>query len=749
MTLLVLKSRSFHLALRWFATLRAQRLSAKPSPHQNWSVEMIIMTRNCCLILSLSLSLLSCQSSSLAPELDPTTPQLEPEQSSDSAQPEPEALRPKVALAEQREESTESTAPEAPEPKQRQDPASAPSSEALSVTAGAHVRDSLSGSSGYGGLGLVGTGAGGGGKGPSSPSKAKLPAQRAVKRKAEAALVASADEEATSDGDAARIASAPELSSRGRGRAARRSTSSRRPWSASIAQLRRGLHGQPLDVNQDPLSSFSMDVDKSSYHRLRGALAQRSALLGAEVKVEGFVNAYPYQLEPPPLDAPEPFSLTAELSDSPWGPDEGGDALLRVALKAKELPLTERPRSHLVFLVDVSGSMCARGKLDLVKQSLTRLLGRLRPVDQLSLVTYSGTVKTLLKPSPADRKGLGRMKRAIARLRCAGSTAGGAGLERAYELAQEGWIEGGNNRVIVTTDGDFNMGISSVEEIKSFISAKRSTGVYLSMLGFGQSGYNEENMGALARSGNGNYAFIDSLEESERSLGRELEGTLTTLATDLKLQVEFNPAHVRAYRLLGYERRVMSAAEFESDHKDAAELGAGQQVTALYELYTRHVSSPPKIKTSYPCGERVVADNIDCPDREGDEGALPIDRSVPREWGVFKVRYKERAGAPSQRLAYPIVMGVPTLQEASHDHRVATALGLLAESLKSAYSLSYLKQFRRRSYQRFTLLRRSPYQEAQLLSLVTPRHGEELGDEQRVGLKDLRSVLKRLYKVLP
>lgn len=578
--------------------------------------------------------------------------------------------------------------------------------------------------SGHGSLGLIGTGSGGGGNG----AEGRKGQGRTRKRKSTSVL------------DRKKVPTAR-----------RKSLGSSQNFEigipTTIDQIRDQLHGYPNHVNLHPLSTFSMDVDRTSYTRMRGALELKQDIPSHQVKIEGFVNAYPYQLDPPPADSPEPFSLTAELSDSPFT-SEGGDMILRVALQAKERDDTNPVKSNLVFLVDVSGSMCAIGKLDLIKKTLTKFIKTLNPDDQMSLVTYSGKVKTLLRPTSAQGKGIKKMQTAIRRLSCAGRTAGGAGLERAYELAQEGWIEGGNNRVLVATDGDFNMGISSVNEIKAFISEKRQTGVYLSMLGFGQKGYNDENMGALARAGNGNYAFIDRIEEGERALQKELTGTLKSLATDLKLQVEFNPEHVLKYRLLGYKKRRLAASDFQNDAKDAAELGTGQQVTAIYELYTQYRPVTPKLKVSYPCGDRQVATHIDCPDRKGDEGAPPANRLLDREWGVFKVRYKSEVGLDSQELSYPIRMGSAPLMQASHDHRMATTLTLFAEALKNKWpSFAYLRN-RNQMYKRDLLFFRSFYTQANLLNLIKPQQDDELNPNQKRALEDLQNMIKRVYKLM-
>ncbi len=461
----------------------------------------------------------------------------------------------------------------------------------------------------------------------------------------------------------------------------------------------RRLYGPMLSPATSPLSTFAIDVDTASYTRLRAALRPRvswsdRSLIQSSVRVEELINSFPYQLLPPKEGAPHPFSVSTELSTSPWGaatPDSPR-LLLRVALKAAELPAAALPPSHLVFLVDVSGSMGSSDKLPLVKRALLALVKTLRPEDSVSLVTYSGEVKTLLPPtSGAARR---KISAAISRLKARGQTAGGAGLARAYELARAGWVEGGNNRVVVTTDGDFNVGISSVYEIKEMISSQRKSGVFLSVLGFGVKNYSDANMSALAEAGNGNYAFIDSDEEAARALVRERAGTLVTVARDMKVQVEFNPARVKEYRLIGYKSRALAARSFNDDRVDGGELGAGQSVTVLYELIPTPApeeESPPLDAPRYgarapegasaeePARLKVARDEEPTPSTAPSPALNP---ALAAEWLTVKVRYQPPsapAGAESRRALYPVTGEARDLYSSSLNHRAAVSLALLSE----------------------------------------------------------------------
>lgn len=328
---------------------------------------------------------------------------------------------------------------------------------------------------------------------------------------------------------------------------------------------------------QNPLSTFSTDVDTASYSNVRRMIQQGWGVEPDAVRIEEFINYFDYDYPEPNTD--DPFSVTTELSDCPWN-DEA--KLLLVGLKAEDIDINEREPLNLVFLIDVSGSMFSEDKLPLVQKSFTMLTENLGEDDRISIVTYAGEDKTVLGgTSGADKE---KIKEAINSLEAGGSTYGEAGINRAYELAEKYFIRNGNNRVILATDGDLNVGLSSTEELTELIEEKRESGVYLSVLGFGTGNIKDDRMEALADSGNGNYSYIDSEMEAKKVLVEEMCGTLYTVAKDVKIQVEFNPANVAGYRLIGYENRALADRDFADDTKDAGEIGAGHTVTALYEL---------------------------------------------------------------------------------------------------------------------------------------------------------------------
>ncbi|MCH5348847.1 MAG: VWA domain-containing protein [Oscillospiraceae bacterium] len=327
----------------------------------------------------------------------------------------------------------------------------------------------------------------------------------------------------------------------------------------------------------DPLSTFSIDVDTASYANTRRMIEYGQDVNPNAVRIEEFINYFDYSYPQPKTD--DPFSVTTELSDCPWN-DEA--KLLLVGLKAEEMEMSERPPLNLVFLIDVSGSMFSEDKLPLVQKSFTMLTETLNEDDRISIVTYAGEDKVVLKGTSGQDKD--RIIEAINSLEAGGSTYGEAGINRAYELAETYFIKGGNNRVILATDGDLNVGLSSESELTSLIEEKRESGVFLSVLGFGTGNVKDNRMEALADHGNGNYSYIDSELEAKKVLIEEMAGTLYTVAKDVKIQVEFNPMNVSGYRLIGYENRALANKDFADDTKDAGEIGAGHTVTALYEL---------------------------------------------------------------------------------------------------------------------------------------------------------------------
>ncbi len=325
----------------------------------------------------------------------------------------------------------------------------------------------------------------------------------------------------------------------------------------------------------NPLSTFSIDVDRASYANVRRFLNDNQLPPVEAVRIEEMLNYFDYDY-PQPVGE-DPFAIAVEVGRCPWN---GDHELAMVGLQGVKVDTRDLPPNNLVFLLDVSGSMNEPAKLPLLKSALRLLVGQLRPEDRVSIVVYAGAAGMVLEPT-ADKA---RIADAIERLEAGGSTAGGAGIELAYQVAQRSFLHNGNNRVILATDGDFNVGVSSDRELVKLIEQKRNKGIYLTVLGFGTGNLKDSKMEKLADKGNGNYAYIDDILEAKKTLVNEMGGTLLTIAKDVKIQIEFNPAQVKAYRLIGYENRVMAHADFDNDKKDAGELGAGHSVTALYEL---------------------------------------------------------------------------------------------------------------------------------------------------------------------
>lgn len=331
------------------------------------------------------------------------------------------------------------------------------------------------------------------------------------------------------------------------------------------------------DALTNPLSTFSIDVDKASYSNVRRFLTQNQKPYKDAVRIEELINYFDYSY-PQPKNG-HPFSVTVEAGKSPWNEN---NQLVLVGLKGENINENEIPANNLVFLIDVSGSMSDPNKLPLLKQAFKYLVDQLRPQDRVAIVVYAGAAGLVLESTPGTNKS--KINAAIEMLEAGGSTAGGAGIRLAYKVAQENYIHGGNNRVILASDGDFNVGVSSTSEMVKLIEEKRNSGVYLSILGFGMGNYKDGRMEQISNAGNGNYAYIDNVMEAKKVFGTELWGTLYTIANDVKIQVEFNPAKVKAYRLIGYENRIMNHEDFNNDKKDAGDIGCGHTVTALYEI---------------------------------------------------------------------------------------------------------------------------------------------------------------------
>ena len=382
---------------------------------------------------------------------------------------------------------------------------------------------------------------------------------------------------------------------------------------------------------ENPLSTFSIDVDTASYANVRRFLNEGRLPPPDAVRIEELVNYFRFDYPQPEGDAP--FSVTSAVAACPWTPEH---RLVHVGLQARSIEDHALPPRNLVFLLDVSGSMQDPRKLPLVKSSMGLLVDQLRESDRVAIVVYAGAAGLVLPSTSGDRKG--EIRAAIASLAAGGSTAGGAGIELAYRVASESFVEGGVNRVVLATDGDFNVGVSSPGALVRLIEEKRETGVYLSVLGFGMGNLKDSTMEKLADSGNGNYAYVDSLEEARKVLVTEAGGTLVTVAKDVKVQVEWNPAAVAAYRLIGYENRVLAHEDFNDDGKDAGDVGAGHSVTALYEVV--------------PVGVAFQARTVDPLKYQAPRA--PASSAANGELATVKLRYKAPEGSASSLLAFAV-----------------------------------------------------------------------------------------------
>lgn len=385
-------------------------------------------------------------------------------------------------------------------------------------------------------------------------------------------------------------------------------------------------------VRNRPLSTFSVDVDTASYSNLRRMIEDGYSLEeipSGAVRIEELLNYFSYDYNLPEGD--EPFGVTTVLGDCPWNEDA---KLLQIGLKTEEIDFSEAPHSNLVFLLDVSGSMYSDDKLPLLQKSFAMLVEELTEKDRVSIVTYAGSDKVVLEGVSGDEKT--KIIDALESLEAGGSTNGADGIETAYKLAGEYFINGGNNRVILATDGDLNVGVSSESELDELITEKKESGVFLSVLGFGTGNIKDNKMETLADRGNGNYAYIDSLSEAKKVLVEQMGATLVTVAKDVKLQVEFNPAYVKGYRLLGYENRMLQTEDFDDDKKDAGEIGAGHMVTALYEII------PVDSEQEIPETELKY---------QSETGSVGVENG---EWLNMKIRYKAPDSDESRLCSYPV-----------------------------------------------------------------------------------------------
>ena len=393
-----------------------------------------------------------------------------------------------------------------------------------------------------------------------------------------------------------------------------------------------------LAVKNEPLSTFAADVDTASYANLRRMVLSGETVPADAVRIEEMLNYFHYDYPQP--EEGQPFSVTTRLGVCPWNEEH---QLLQIGLQAVKPDMEQAKPSNLVFLIDVSGSMDSSDKLGLVKRAFLLLAENLKPEDTVSLVTYASSDQVVADGVSGKEKAA--IMTAIENLSAGGSTAGADGIETAYELAEKHFIEGGNNRVILATDGDLNVGVSSEGELTRLIEKKKEGGVYLSVLGFGTGNLKDNKMEALADHGNGQYAYVDSISEARKVLVEEMGGTLFTVAKDVKLQVEFNPARVKGYRLIGYENRLMEARDFDDDAKDGGEIGAGHRVTALYELVPAGSGEDlGEVELKYQ-GAAAVSDEAAGGENQG---------GASGEWLTLKIRYKEPDGTDSRLLEYPV-----------------------------------------------------------------------------------------------
>jgi Ca-activated chloride channel family protein len=430
----------------------------------------------------------------------------------------------------------------------------------------------------------------------------------------------------------------------------------------------------PIDTNpvkqvaEAPVSTFSVDVDSGSYANVRRFIMNGQQPPRDAVRVEEMINYFAYDY-PAADDLATPFKTTTHIVKTPWNPDT---YLLEIGIKGY-LPKGERPAANLVFLIDVSGSMADPDKLPLLKSGMRMLAAQLKPEDKVSIVVYAGAAGVVLEPTAGSDRG--KIEAALDRLQAGGSTAGGAGIQLAYAMAKQGHVDGGINRIILATDGDFNVGITSIDELKKMIEENRKSGIALTTLGFGEGNYNDALMEQIADVGNGNYGYVDSLKEAKRLLVDQLDATIQTIAKDVKVQVEFNPAVVAEYRLIGYENRALKREDFNNDRKDAGEIGAGHTVTALYEIALK--------------GSKGLS--VD-PLRYGTTPAATTEPAVkPEEFAFLRLRYKQPDGDVSKLIETPLAtarLDKPESTNAELDF--AAAVAAFGQKLRGG---DYLKNY--------------------------------------------------------
>lgn len=415
-------------------------------------------------------------------------------------------------------------------------------------------------------------------------------------------------------------------------------------------------------VSETPLSTFSIDVDAASYSNMRRFINKGELPPTDAVRTEELVNYFSYDYPKPTGN--DPVRITMEAGACPWN---NAHRLVRIGLKAKEIPTDNLPASNLVFLIDVSGSMWGANRLDLVKSSLKLLVNNLRDKDKVAIVTYAGNAGVKLEATPGSDKQ--KIREAIDELTAGGSTAGGAGILLAYKIAKKNLIANGNNRIILCSDGDFNVGVSSAEGLEQLIEKERKSGVFLTVLGYGMGNYKDKKIQVLAEKGNGNHAYIDNLQEANRVLVGEFGATLHTVAKDVKLQVEFNPSQVQAYRLVGYESRLLKDEDFNNDAKDAGDMGAGHTVTAFYEVI------PVGVKNDY-------IGKVDELKYQQPEKKITVKPTGSDELLTVKLRYKAPDKDVSKKMELPFVDNKGN--KISSDFRFASAVAMFGQLLRDS-----------------------------------------------------------------
>jgi Ca-activated chloride channel family protein len=414
-----------------------------------------------------------------------------------------------------------------------------------------------------------------------------------------------------------------------------------------------------------PLSTFSIDVDNASYTNIRRFINNGQKVPKDAVRVEEMMNFFKYNYPQPKGE--HPFSINSEYSECPWNTS---NKLVRIGLQGKNIDDEKLPASNLVFLIDVSGSMFSENKLPLLKQSMKVLVNQLRAEDKVSIVVYAGAAGMVLPSTSGDKKMT--IIDALEKLSAGGSTAGGAGIQLAYKTAKENFIKNGNNRVVLATDGDFNVGASSDNDMQRLIEEERKSGVFLTCLGFGMGNYKDSKMETLANKGNGNYAYIDNIQEANRILGKEFKGSMFAIAKDVKIQIEFNPAHVQAYRLIGYENRKLRPEDFKNDAIDAGELGSGHNVTALYEII------PVNTKSKF----FTPTDELKYTKTE------PSATNLGAELATIKFRYKKPDGEKSIEMVEVIKNNALTLEQTSEDFKFCASVAWFGLKLRDSELVS-------------------------------------------------------------